>query len=283
MTYPPSSDIIKGMFELVETTTKDGLYLHGLLKKGEKSKYAVLYIHGFEEDFYSSNYIPVIADALKDNSHTFLSVETRGSGSETEIRTTDEASRMLGSHFEILKEAYMDIDAWIEFLVEKGYHNIILLGHSLGCSKIVRYFAEGSHTKYVQKLVLMAPVDFHALTEVVTDGKYKDFIHVAKQKRQQGKGIELVPNAYSDLRISYQTFESILTLDHFGKMFNYADKDNNFMLLNKIDVPVKALAGSKDHYVNPMNPNHPEEAMDILKLNINNFEYNIFKRCGSFV
>ncbi len=268
------------MFELVKTTTADGLYLHGLLKRGDKAKYAILHIHGFEGDFFTNKFIPVESSALKDNGYSFLSVQTRGSSSECELDKTDGTTQMYGAHYELLKEAYHDIDAWIEFLVEKGYHKIILQGHSLGTIKIVRYLAEGSHTKFVDKLILLSPTDVHSLVGMVTKGKYKDYVRTSKQKVDQGKGLEKTPDEYADLRLSYQTYVSWFTFDHFGKMFNFGDPENNFMILNKIDIPVKAIVGDKDEYFHPSDPKDPQEAMDMLKLNINSFDYKIIEGAG---
>jgi hypothetical protein len=60
-------------------------------------------------------------------------------------------------------------------------------------------------------------------------------------------------------------------------MFHFADEDNNFMLLNKIDMQVKAVVGSKDDFFHPINPGNPDEAMGIMKLNIPDFEYRIIE------
>ncbi len=268
------------IFDLVKTTTEDNLYLHGLFKKGEKEKYAVLHIHEFEGDFFTNQFLTVEANGLLENNHSFLSVQTRGTGSEFEINTTEDNSKMYGAHYELLKEAYLDIDAWIEYLIENGFHNIVLQGHSLGAVKAVRYLAEGAHTKYVKKLILLSPFDTHSLVEITTDGKYKEYLNMAKKKIEKGEGLDIIPESFINMRMSYQTFSSWLTMDHFGKMFNFADEENNFMLLNKIDIPVKAIVGREDALFHPMNPTDPQEAIDIMKLNIKDFEYKIIDGAG---
>ena len=268
------------IFDLVKTATEDNLYLHGLFKKGDKKNYTVLHIHGFEDDFFKNQFITVEANALLENGHSFLSVQTRGTGSEFEIKTTENDSKMIGSHLELLKEAYMDIDAWIEYLIENGFHNIVLQGHSMGSVKAVRYLAEGAHTKYIKKLILLTPIDVHAFAEIITDGKYKEYLSMAKKKIEKGEGEEIIPESYINMRMSYQTFASYLTMDHFGKMFNFADEDNNFMLLNKIDIPVKAIVGNEDELFHPINPTDTQEAIDIMKLNIKDFEFKIIEGAG---
>ncbi len=258
------------MYELVKTSTKDNLFLYGFLRRGDKSKTAILHIHRYEGDFYSDPFVTIEADSLKQNGYTFLSVETRGSYSEREFEYTDGSFKMIGAHYELLKDAYKDIDAWIEFLIENGYHNIVLQGHSLGAMKAVRYFAEGTHTKYLKKLIIVSPPDIHSLAEIMSEGKYKNYLSIAKDKVERGEGEEIAEKSIFKLRMSYQTILSWLTMDHFGKMFNFSDKDNNFMLLNKIDIPVKVIVGEKDQFINPKSEhNKPvQEAVDILKLNI---------------
>ncbi len=271
------------MFELVKTSTKDGIYLHGLFSRGDKDKYAVLNVHGYEEDFYSNGFVPVIAEALKENGHTFLSVETRGTASEKEFDKTDGSSAMLGSHYEVLKQAYLDIDAWVEFLIENGYHNIVLQGHSIGTVKAVRYMAEGSHIKYIKKIILLSPFDVHSVAHIMSNGKYKDYLKIAKDKEENGFGEGIIDSELFELRISYQTLLSWLTMDHFGKMFNFADKENNFMVLNKLDIPVKVVVGKNDEYINPLSKKDDsvQEAVDIMKLNIKDCVQKVIAESGS--
>src|SRR4030066_931672 len=208
------------------------------MKKADRQKYAILFVHGFEGDFYSQPYIPVISDAFKDNGCSFLSGETRGTGLQTRFQKTDGKEYICGSHLELLKESYMDIDAWIDLLIEKGYKNVMLIGPSLGSQKIIRYMAEGNHIKYVKKIVIMAPSDTHGFADILSQGKYKNIIQEAKNKINEGKGREFIKQDMFDINMSYQTFASWFTNDHFGKMFNFGDKDNNYMLLHKITVPV---------------------------------------------
>jgi pimeloyl-ACP methyl ester carboxylesterase len=261
------------MFDLVKTSTKDGIYLSGLFRPAEdKENYVVLYIHGFDTDFYSSEKVCIYANSLASNNIGFLSAETRGTAGQKKFSKTDGKKVDIGSQYELLKDSYKDIDAWVEFLIENGYHNIILLGGSLGCNKAVRYFAEGDQTKYIKKLILVSPSDHHAMAEILTDGKSDEFFKVVRDFVSQGKEMELIESESFPMKMSYQTASSWFKKDHFGKMFNFADKDNSFMLLNKIDVPVKVIVGSKDEYINPKSESKDpvKEAVDIIKLNVNN-------------
>lgn len=264
------------MFDLVQTTTTDNIRLHGLLVPGDISKPAVLHIHGFEGDFFTNGFINPEAKALHNDNITFLTVQTRGMASDYLFHTTDDKWKRYGAHFEKHEEAYLDIDAWINFLKKQGYKKIILQGHSLGTVKIIRYLFEGSYPEVITKLILLAPFDNIYMAESFTD-KWKGQVKEAKQKVKDGKGEERTPKDWWDINISYQSYVSWLDDNDYTHMFNFHDKSYSFPLLNKIQIPVKVIVGTKDEFLHTSNPEHPEEAMEILKKNIKQFSYRLIE------
>ncbi len=266
------------MFDLVRATTRDNLYLHGLLLRGDKNKPAVIHIHGFEGTFYTNEFVRAIAKRLKEKNTTFLTVENRGTAIELELYTTTPGKgKKEGAHFEKLEEARLDIDAWIEFLKKEGYKRIILQGHSLGTMKVVRYLIEGKYKDRVEKLILLAPFDIIYLAEDATKGKWKKYIKVAEQKVGEGKGEEIIPKEFLDVPMSYQTYLSHHNNNDFENVFKFHDKSYNFPILNKINIPVKVIVGTKDKYFNPANISNSQEAIDILKKNIKEFSYKLIE------
>jgi pimeloyl-ACP methyl ester carboxylesterase len=268
------------MFNLVQTTTKDNLTLHGLLLDGDKKKPAVIYIHGFEGDFFTNRFVPAIANKLQEQGIAFLTVQTRGMANDYLYKLTDESWKRFGAHFELLEDAYKDIDAWIEFLMTQGYENVILQGHSLGTMKSVRYLFEGGHADKVKKLILLAPFDIIQLLEDATKGKWPEYLEIAKQKVKEGRGEELVPKEYLDVEMSYQTYVSHHQRNDFEYIFAFHNKSYDFPLLKKVNIPVKAIVGTKDQFFHPANPSQPLEAMDMLKQNIKQFAGALIKDAG---
>jgi pimeloyl-ACP methyl ester carboxylesterase len=260
------------MFELVRTSTKDKLYLHGLLFSGDKTKPALLHIHGFEGNFYENYFVEVIAKAMQKKNLAFLTANTRGNGKDTDFNTTDGKTKRIGAHFELIDDTYLDIDAWIEFLLKQGYKSIILQGHSLGTIKAVRYLFEGKYKDKIKKLILLSPFDGRALIESITDGNIDKLVRKAEQKVKEGKGDEMTTREYDNIETSYKTYVSWYRRDDFGRMFEFCNKDYKFPLLRKIKVPTKIVVGTKDEYFYPSNPQHPEEAMKTLLKNIPNSE-----------
>jgi predicted alpha/beta-fold hydrolase len=227
---------------LVKTCTSDGLYLHGYHVESSDKKTVLLLIHGLEGNFYEIEFVHTLSKELDRNDIGFLSVNTRGNGKITDFNTKDDKIVTIGSWNELLEEAHLDISAWIEFLISENYENIILSGHSLGTFKVVRYLFEGKYADKIKKLILLAPFD-----------------------------IKTSFNTYGEsVNLSEQTKNSWINDSDFSKIFSFFDSNYSYPILNKIQIPVKIIVGSKDIFFHPSDLKHPENAMDILLKNIKN-------------
>jgi len=214
---------------LLQVSTKDGLFLHGFYSPSNDKKNIILHIHGFEGNFYENNFIYVLDEYLRNSNIAFLTVNTRGNGTITDFNTTDGKIKTIGAWNELLEDAHVDISAWIKYLIDQNYENIILQGHSLGTMKVVRYLFEGEYKDKINKLILLAPFEK-----------------------------TLPPN------LSQQTIESWTNPEKFSKMFDFSYSNYDFSILKEIKIPVKIIVGSKDECFFPSHPNNFQQAMDIL-------------------
>lgn len=251
------------MFESIRTITKDKLHLDGIYSEGSKDKPAVLFIHGMFNNFQTPNFVKPLGNKLHEKGFAFLATNNRGAEE--------------GSKYELLEEAHLDITAGVKFLLDKGYEKIILVGHSAGTVKAVRYLFEGEYKNKVVKLVLIVPVD--SLGGRIANGRkdIEKFLAIAEEKVVEGKGKDLITSEFDHDTLSYQTFISWYKRDDFGKMFEFCDKNYDFPLLKKINLPTKIIVGTKDKYFYPTNPEHAEEAMKILLENTSNLEGKIIQ------
>ena len=240
--------------QLVQVCTSDSIYLHGYYAPTSDKKTILLHIHGLSENFYKNNFVRYLSQELSKDNISFLTVNTRGNGSNTEFDTKEGKAICIGGKKELLEEAHLDITAWIEFILSENYDNIILSGHSLGTFKVVRYLFEGKYASKIKKLILLAPFDM----------KYNAEIHNAKEW--------LSPNTYN----------SWMSGDDFSKMFEFCDSKYDYPILNKINIPVKIIVGEKDEHFYPSNSEHPEEAVNILSKNIKNSEVVIIPNASHF-
>jgi pimeloyl-ACP methyl ester carboxylesterase len=255
--------------KLLQITTSDGLYLHGYYVSSESKKVGILQIHGFEGNFYENNFVHVLANEMEEKGVGFLTVNTRGNGRDTDFNTTDGKTRRIGARYELLEEAHLDITAWLKYLINEGYKEIVLQGHSLGTMKAVRYLFEGEYKDKINKLILLSPFDKKGF--MVVQKKDIDSLLIKAQKMvDNGKGDELITPEFGGGTTSYKTFISWYKQDDLGRMFEFCTQDYDFPILKQIKIPTKIVVGSKDEYFYPTNPEYPEEAMELLLKNISN-------------
>ena len=266
--------------KLLRISTSDGLYLHDYYVPAEDKKIAVLNIHGMNGNFYEVNYVYVLADALEKNGVGFLTVNTRGNGKDTDFDTVDEKIKRIGTRYELLEEAHLDITGWIKILINEGYKEIVLTGHSAGTIKVVRYLFEGELKDKVNKLILLAPIDVLGARIAKGRNNILDFLKKAEKKIGERNGNELVTSEFDHDILSYKTFISWYRQDDLGRMFGFSSKNYNFPVLRKIKIPTKVIVGSKDEYFHPSNPEHLEEAMEILLENIPDSTGKIIDEAG---
>ncbi len=188
--------------------------------------------------------------------------------SEYLLNKPDGSSINIGSHYEQLDEAHLDINAWIGFLLDKGYKKIILQGHSLGTIKVIRYLFEGKYKSKINKLILLCPFDKTFLIEKFTTRKYIQYLKQAKKKILEGKGDEIVPKNYGGFKLSYQTYLSWFDNNDLSHMFDLSIKNYKFPILNKINIPVHVIVGTNDEYFYQSDPKHPEIGFRILINNL---------------
>ena len=256
--------------KLIQITSLDGLFLHGYSSPSEDKKVGVIYIHGMEGNFYQDNYVYPLLNEFEEKNIGFLGVNNRGNGKETDFNTTDGKGRRIGSRYEILEEAHLDITPCVKFLVDEGYGEIVLMGHSAGTVKAVRYLFEGELKDKVNKLILLSPIDPLGFRLSKGRKNIEDFLKKAQIKVDEGKGDEIVTPDFDHDILSYNTFISWYKRDDLGRMFEFCSPEYDFPILKKINITTKIITGSKDEYLHPSNPEHPEEAMDILLKNIPN-------------
>lgn len=267
---------------LVQVETDDDLILSGLYYKSENSKTAAILIHGFTGDFYTHKFIPQIQEELNKKGISSVTIQNRGTGIQSEIvKKGREDAVFIGSFYEVLGEAHYDISAWVDYLLNDGNEEIILIGHSLGTIKAVRYLFEGKHAYRVKKLILLAPFDKNGYMVRHSGDKFKENAKLAQQKVAEGKGGEIVPEDFEDYALSYQTFASWYEDTDLSKMFDfYTYGQYDFPVLNEIDIPVQVNVGDNDEFFFISEISSIEDAKSALIDNVKDLDLNIIKGAG---
>ncbi|MBU3905243.1 MAG: lysophospholipase [Nanoarchaeota archaeon] len=250
--------------KFVETVTKDGLILQGLLcEPKKKSKKAILQIHGMSGNFFENDMIkPMLYDYPK-NGITFLTVEQRGSELIRWFETKSGKIKLIGSANEKFEDSYYDIDAWVKFLKKQGYTQIYISAHSLGPTKVVYYMNKTKEK--IKGLIFISPSDMYGLVlNKKIYPKYQKSLKEAKKLIGQKKPNQMLSEKLWDFyMLSAKTFLSLFDNKNTS-VFNYFKPELGFNGLNKIEVPVLAFFGTKDDGV----VTDPYEASDLLKKNL---------------
>jgi pimeloyl-ACP methyl ester carboxylesterase len=137
--------------ELVYVRSKDDIVNGGAIftpPKDSAKPIAVIWIHGWGVNFYSPTYV-MIGRALAERGYTCITANTRmhdlgnveGWRGEKRIRG--------GGYWGVASEEVRDLAAWIDFAEDRGFKEVVLVGHSAGWAAARRYQAEKQDRRVV--------------------------------------------------------------------------------------------------------------------------------------
>lgn len=267
--------------ELARIITEDNLELHGLLfEPNKKDSYAVIHVHGWIGNFYENELIEYIAKEAVSKGFAFLTFNNRGTGIISDISkkgNPESKYARIGGSLENFEECIFDIGAAINFLKKRGYTNIILEGHSLGCQKVA-FYKYKTNDECVKGLVLIAPVDDVGYTKrFFGNKKYEESLVIAREMVKNGTGSEVVPK--------WMEFYPLLNANRYldiadakttgGKLFDYSGE---LKKIKKVDCSILAIFGSKDDY-----ESEPDKKLDILKSSVKNCDTKLFQNANHWL
>ena len=253
--------------KFLRLTAEDKLILQGIIYTPEqKTKKAYLHIHGMAGNFYENRFLDFMTEGLMLIGYAFMSINTRGHDmiADFALAEPEEKYKRIGNSYEKFEECLLDIKPAIDYLEKEGYSEIVLCGHSLGCSKVAYYLAQTQDVR-IQKLILMSPSDMVQLFEA--ESNHLILTEQANKMISEGKGAEFIPVKIWDwYYLSASTFLDFSTRDFPIDVFNTYDKDK-LSLLNKIKIPVLAFFGENDDAAGLYSK---QETLDIIKKKTSN-------------
>lgn len=148
--------------------TEDNLRLMGVHYPGEEV--CVLSIHGMAGNIIENKFGVVLGERLSAGGTGYIYAHNRGHSRINDLakKPTKQDNgynyETIGSTYEIFTECLKDITPWLDRCRELGYQKIILLGHSLGCNKII-YYLSRNNPKDVVGVILASPPDLVGMVE----------------------------------------------------------------------------------------------------------------------
>ena len=243
----PSSNV---KLTYLKTQTADGCLFTGQLFQSPKkqSETVVLHIHGMGGNLYFNYFYPEMVRQYTKSGIDLALVEHRGSASVNGIYNAQEDKIVqLGDTYELFEDSLLDINAWVQKLLNLGYNNIILQAHSLGPSKIMHwYFGNQKGKQNIQALILLSPVDVIWLGQ--QDANYTKLLKEAKRHVNSGNPDHILSHLlWDEYLLSAATFISLLDKKSSANIFAYHDPNNKvWKKFAEVKIPVFIAAGSED-------------------------------------
>ncbi|MEK6963644.1 MAG: DUF1749 domain-containing protein [Nanoarchaeota archaeon] len=152
--------------------------------------------------------------------------------------------------YERFEESVYDIDLWIKEARKLGYKKIILMGHSLGCNKVIHYYTKSKHP-LLAGIIFASPPDLLALAKLKRyQPNYEEMIQEAKENLKKNEPRKLLTSLlWKWYLLSSQTFLDLFEEGCSADNLPFLRNPDTWTELGKIDVPVLAFMSGKDDVV----------------------------------
>ena len=231
--------------EKVYFNSIDNLNLIGLLHTPKKKTETVLIsVHGITSNCLKRR-DDVLAQKCTDLGIAYFCFNNRGHEIICNYgRIEDNDMHFYGSGAENIYDSYFDIKGAMLEMQKRGYKDIILQGHSMGCTKVVytyNEFLNNNETTMLDAItgiVLLSMVDIPTALKQVLGKDYKKIISYFELLKKRGKGDKLVvldastPPVRSNTILQYAEDNKKIDFAKFG------DNRTTFRELNNIKVPL---------------------------------------------
>lgn len=264
--------------EKVYFNSIDNLNLVGLLHTpGSKTETVVISVHGITSNCLKRR-DDILARKLTEVGLSYFCFNNRGNSIINNYgKITDSKMHFYGSGAESIYDSYYDIKGAILEMQQLGYKKIILLGHSMGCTKIVytyNQFIQNNETTIldiITGIILLSMVDIPTALKNMLGKDYKKIISYFQLLKKRGKGEKLV---VLDENTPPVRPNSILEYAENNKKIDFAkfgNKNSAFKELNNVKVPLFMRWGN----VNELIYQSPSEIVNLLNEKIKNDKKNI--------
>lgn len=263
------------MLERVYFNTEDEIELVGLLERPKNpTKRVVISVHGMQSNCLKRRE-DILSKEISNAGVAYFAFNNRGAELMTYTRkTTGKKILNGGSVYEDVLDGYYDIKGAINKMLELGYTDIYLQGHSLGCTKIVYTYNKlknENNVKNIKGIMLLSLVDIPDCQKYDLGDKYAEMMKYAENKEKEGKLNDLMPIESFDHPICVRSY---LRYFKYNKDIDFArfwDKDYNFRELNNIQIPLFLRWGN----VHDLVLQNLSNLIEILKSKIQNEKLDI--------
>lgn len=232
---------------LISFLSPKKIELHGLWLGKSDAKTVYIFLHGLGGSIFSRASLIELIGSQKNTA--VLTFNNRGYGLINSFRIRKSQNKtdysLAGMAHERFSDCEDDISGAITYARRRGAKNIILIGHSTGCQKIVYYLAKHARTK-ITGAILLAPMSDYAAEN--KEGKYYHrALKSALSLKKKGQGDRLLAGSLWPHYISAQRFLSLYTPDSQEEIFSYASEKNP-KLLKQVKQAILVILAETDEF-----------------------------------
>jgi len=238
--------------ELVFTTTSDNVRLHGFYRKSAKpalssnevgSVDAAVMLHGLGGNFYSSRLLSHFSNTLMELGISVVLGNTRGHDM-VNTSTWGGRARSVGAAFEDVGDCIFDIPGWVDFLIQRGHSNILIMGHSLGAIKALYAQAHQPHAQVRSIIGLSATrLSYKMMVESSGGELFQETLARCQSLVDQDQG---------DVPIHVPIpFPTWMTPSCYLNKYGAEESFNWTKFIDQVDIPTLLLFGQRELDENP--------------------------------
>lgn len=250
---------------LRDTTTDDGIKLHGFLvtaalnptyhsKEKSPNTHPRLWIviHGVNGNFYGSSLLTDLAKSALLAGDDALLINTRGHDLAS-FGSADIPAR-LGSMYETLQDASLDLKAWITLAHSLSYKSVGIIAHSLGAVKTL--YAAAHQNLNIQHIIALSPPRMNTellLNDPEKQNVFRKHLEEARQACELGE-----PHRILRVRFPLPNWVSANTfIDKYGNDTKY----DYLHWFNQIPIPTLWLFGEHEVRTGSLNFRNADQAL----------------------
>ncbi len=227
----------------------DGIELDSILFEPEiPTNKIIIHVHGKEGHFIQNHFIMEMGNTYPLYGYAFLTFNNRGHDYMADLikkTSTGFGWQQGGSVFDILEESAFDIQGIVNYILDIGFKEIILQGHSLGPHKIC-YYLVNTPKHNISKIILLTTADvLYQFDSSVPE--WEKYSQIAKKMINAGKGKKLMPiNLWSNCPVSAATFWNYTNPNTNCFVFNGTHPEREYKNFNKITLPILVVNPEND-------------------------------------
>jgi pimeloyl-ACP methyl ester carboxylesterase len=229
------------LVELVRSLTADGHRLDGALTVPATDSAlhldldALLLLHGVAGNFYSGNLFDRLVAEFVEAGVAALRVNTRGHDSVSVVWGKS-GPMFQGAAYEIVDQCRFDLAAWLDFLQQRGYRQIGVLGHSLGAIKAIYTQVHAPHA-CVRRIVACSPprLSYSAFMNSEAQPRFFESVAAAQEQVERGQSNALIMSKFpTPLWITATGY-----IDKYGREERY----NILNFIDRVTCPILVTYG----------------------------------------